>query len=203
MPVKLQGENLCLFRGEKCLFTGLNFQVGEGELLLVEGSNGSGKTSLLRAVAGLIQFEEGEILWKGGRVRDDRQGFLGEMGWLAHRVGFKGDLSLAENLRFETGMRSVDKTDMMPVLERLGIDRLLKLPLRALSAGQQRRSALARLILANTRLWLMDEPFANLDAAGRGLVLELISEHLDRGGLCMLAAHQEVEMNNVMHRLRL
>lgn len=203
MPVKLQGENLCLFRGEKCLFTGLNFEVGEGELLLVEGSNGSGKTSLLRAVAGLIQFEEGEILWKGDRVRDNRQGFFVDMGWLAHRVGFKGDLSLAENLRFETGLRSVDQSDMMPVLERLGIDRLLKLPLRALSAGQQRRSALARLILGNTRLWLMDEPFANLDAAGRGLVLELISEHLDRGGLCMLAAHQEVEMHNVMHRLRL
>lgn len=203
MPVKLQGENLCLFRGEKCLFQGLNFEVGESELLLVEGSNGSGKTSLLRAVAGLIQFEEGDIHWKDEPVSVNRQRFLGDMGWLAHRVGFKGDLSLAENLRFETGLRSVDRTDMMPVLERLGIERLLKLPLRALSAGQQRRSALARLILVNARLWLMDEPFANLDAAGRDLVLELISEHLDRGGLCMLAAHQEVEMNNVMHRLRL
>ena len=203
MPVKLQGENLCLFRGEKCLFQGLDFEVGEGELLLVEGSNGSGKTSLLRAVAGLIQFEEGDIIWKGESVSVNRQRFLGDMGWLAHRVGFKGDLSLAENLRFETGLRSVDRTDMMPVLERLGIERLLQLPLRALSAGQQRRSALARLILVNARLWLMDEPFANLDAAGRDLVLELISEHLDRGGLCMLAAHQEVEMNNVMHRMRL
>ena len=203
MPVKLQGENLCLFRGEKCLFQGLDFEVGEGELLLVEGSNGSGKTSLLRAVAGLIQFEEGDIIWKGESVSVNRQRFLGDMGWLAHRVGFKGDLSLAENLRFETGLRSVDRTDVMPVLERLGIERLLQLPLRALSAGQQRRSALARLILVNARLWLMDEPFANLDAAGRDLVLELISEHLDRGGLCMLAAHQEVEMNNVMHRMRL
>lgn len=203
MPVKLQGENLCLFRGEKCLFQGLNFAVSEGELLLVEGSNGSGKTSLLRAVAGLIQFEEGDIHWKGESVSVNRQRFLGDMGWLAHRVGFKGDLSLAENLRFETRLRSVDRTDMMPVLERLGIERLLTLPLRALSAGQQRRSALARLILVNARLWLMDEPFANLDAAGRDLVLELISEHLDRGGLCMLAAHQEVEMNNVMHRMRL
>jgi len=203
LPVKLQGENLCLFRGERCLFQGLNFHVSQGELLLVEGSNGSGKTSLLRAVAGLIQFEEGEIHWKGESVRSNRQAFLGDMGWLAHRVGFKGDLSLAENLRFETGLRSVERKDMMPVLQRLGIERLLQLPLRALSAGQQRRSALARLILVNARLWLMDEPFANLDAAGRELVLELISEHLDRGGLCMLAAHQEVTMNNVMHRLRL
>lgn len=203
MPASLRGEKLCLFRGERCLFQGLDFKVDSGELLLVEGSNGSGKTSLLRAIAGLILFEDGTIYWNDVDIEKNRQEFLASMAWLAHRVGFKGDLSLAENLRFEVGLRSVDDSDTQKVLQRLGIERLTELPLRALSAGQQRRSALARLLLVKARLWIMDEPFANLDKAGRELVLELISEHLDAGGLCMLAAHQEIEMNNVMHRLTL
>ena len=121
----------------------------------------------------------------------------------SHRVGFKEELNLLENLKFEAALRSssMEKTDA--VIERLGLARLTSLPFRYLSAGQQRRVALARLLLTNARLWLMDEPFTNLDRAGQALVAELISEHLAGGGLCIVASHQVVDIDAPTTRVTL
>lgn len=203
LTAKLSADDLTLIRGETCLFQGLGFALNSGELLLLEGQNGSGKTSLMRAIAGLLSLESGEIRWDDIAVDRQRQEFHGSLVWLAHRTGLKGDLTLVENLRFEGALRPQSNVDPDSVFERLGISRLKSLPLRALSAGQQRRVALARMILADVPLWLMDEPFTNLDRDGRQLVMRLTEEHLAAGGMCVMAAHQDVDVNATVVRVGL
>lgn len=201
LTAKLSADDLTLFRGERCLFKGLSFALNPGELLLLEGRNGSGKTSLMRAIAGLIELETGELSWDGEPVRSHRQAFHAALVWMAHRVGFKADLTLVENLKFEAHLRSQSGADFEEVLKRLDINRLKRLPVRALSAGQQRRVALARMLLSGAMLWLMDEPFTNLDREGRALVMQLTTEHLDKGGMCIMAAHQDVDIGSNVQKV--
>ena len=203
MTELLSGNDLCLFRGDRCLFKNLEFALNQGELLVIEGPNGSGKTSLLRAVAGLLEFESGVVNWDGVTIRDNHQSFRADLVWLSHRVGFKGDLNILENLKFESGLRASDQRRLGEVLERLSLSRLVELPFRSLSAGQQRRVALARMLLASARLWIMDEPFTNLDKAGQALVAELIGEHIRAGGSCMVASHQPLEIDGHTRRVTL
>ena len=194
MTAQLSADGLTLFRGERLLFKGLSFALNPGGMLLLEGQNGSGKTSLMRAIAGLIEFEDGDVMWDGQPVRSNRPAFYGSLVWMQHRVGFKADLTLVENLRCESHLRAQSDEDFDEVLDRVEIARLKRLPLRSLSAGQQRRVALARMLLSRVPLWLMDEPFTNLDRQGRRLVMDVTTEHLDRGGMCIMAAHQDVEI---------
>jgi heme exporter protein A len=203
MTMTLSGDDLTLIRGERCLFEGLDFTVSSGEMLLLEGRNGCGKTSLMRAIAGMLSLETGDVSWMGKPVRQQRQEFHGSMVWLAHRTGLKGDLTMLENLHFERALRPQAEQDADAVYERLGIERLKKLPLRSLSAGQQRRVALARLLFADVPLWMMDEPFTNLDREGRQLVMELVQQHLASGGLCVMAAHQDVDISAPVTKVRL
>lgn len=203
MTATLSADNLTLVRGERCLFEGLGFTLSSGEMLLLEGRNGCGKTSLMRAIAGMLSLETGQIFWNDKPVLAHRQVFHGELVWLAHRTGLKGDLTMVENLHFEEALRPQSGRDREEVYRRLGIERLKRLPLRSLSAGQQRRVALARMLLADVPLWLLDEPFTNLDREGRALVMELAEEHLGGGGLCVMAAHQDVELNAPVTRIRL
>ena len=200
---ELSARDLALIRGHRCLFQGLNFTVGRGELLMVEGPNGSGKTSLLRAIAGLIEADEGEVRWNNTNVKKNRQSFHALLVWMGHRPGFKGDLTILENLRFEAGLRSMALSTAEHQLERLGIADLTDIPFRALSAGQQRRVALARMCLAEAPLWLMDEPFTNMDAEGQALVIDVLREHLHDGGLCVMATHQRFEIDATIRRIRL
>ncbi len=193
-----------LFRGDRCLFRQLSFALDTGEMLLLEGANGSGKTSLMRAMAGLLPVDEGELRWNGETVAGDhRQAFRSDLVWLGHRTGLKLDLTPVENLRFDTVLRRRNSRSLDAAFERLGIERLKPLPVRLLSAGQQRRVALARLLLADVPLWLVDEPFTNLDREGRQLVLDLVSEHLEAGGLCVMAAHQDVDVRGTTRVVKL
>lgn len=203
MTTKLTANGLTLLRGERALIKGLSFALRPGQLIVLEGQNGTGKTSLLKAIAGLLELESGEILWNDAPIRELRQEYCGELVWMSHRVGFKADLTLLENLSFEADLRSMAMHEVDAVVERLDLSRLRKLPLRVLSAGQQRRVALARMLLATARLWLMDEPFTNLDREGRRLVGDIVSEHLGRGGMCVMAAHQEVNLSVPTERIRL
>ncbi|HNP36511.1 MAG TPA: cytochrome c biogenesis heme-transporting ATPase CcmA [Woeseiaceae bacterium] len=203
MSNTLSAHKLTLVRGERCLFKGLNFALGSGELLLLEGRNGSGKTSLLKAIIGLLELETGEFQWNGMPVRSQRQEFLSASVWMAHRVGMKPDLTASENLSFESTLRPLNNCDIEEALERLGVLRLKKLPLRSLSAGQQRRVGLARMLIARATLWLMDEPFTNLDREGRDLLTGIISDHIEAGGLCVLAAHQDVAVDVPTQRILL
>lgn len=201
----LSAEGLRVFRGERCLFRDIGFALEAGQLLLVAGANGSGKTSLLRAIAGLLELDGGEITWRGERTESASQRFRGELGWLAHRLGLKSDLTVAENLDFDAGLRGMTAggPDRQQILARLGLSGLQKLPLRALSAGQQRRVALSRLVASGASLWLVDEPFTHLDSSGQALVTEILGEHLGRGGIAVVATHHPIDVPVVTHRLQL
>ena len=203
MTAKLTASDLTLFRGDRCLFEGLSFALNPGELLLLKGSNGSGKTSLLRAIAGLLDLETGTVSWNDVDVHKERQLFQNALVWMAHRVGFNGDLTLVENLRYEAMLRPQSSVEFGDILDRLLLNRLKRLPMRSLSAGQQRRVALARMLLSAAQLWMMDEPAANLDHQGRALAIELVEQHLARSGMVIMSVHQEIDIDAPVQTIHL
>ena len=185
------------------MFKGLSFALNSGELLLLTGRNGSGKTSLLRAIAGLLELESGTVYWNEIAVSKEPQVFQNSLVWMSHQAGFKGDLTLLENLHYEASLRPQSDQEFEEVLKRLGLNRLKRLPMRSLSAGQRRRVALARMLLSDAQLWLMDEPITNLDSEGRALAMELVGEHLAADGMVIMAAHQDVEIDATVQTIRL
>ena len=203
LTAQLTADALTLFRGDRCLFKGLSFALNPGELLLLKGRNGSGKTSFLRAIAGLLELESGSVVWNEVAVTREPQVFQNSLVWMAHQVGFKGDLTLLENLHFEAALRPQSGQDIEDVLNRLGLNRLKRLPMRSLSAGQRRRVALARMLLSEAQLWIMDEPVTNLDSEGRALVMELVGEHLAADGMVIMAAHQDVDVDAIVQTIEL
>jgi len=203
LSAQLTADALTLFRGDRCLFKGLSFALNSGELLLLRGSNGSGKTSLLRAIAGLLELESGTVYWNEVAVRKEPQIFQNSLVWMSHQPGFKGDLTLIENLHYEASLRPQSNQELDEVLNRLGLNRLKRLPMRSLSAGQRRRVALARMLLADAELWIMDEPVSNLDSEGRVLAMELVGEHLAADGMVIMAAHQDVDIDATVQTIQL
>jgi heme exporter protein A len=199
----LSADDLTLFRGDRCLFKGLGFALNPGELLLLEGRNGSGKTSLLRAIAGLLELETGTVSWNAVPLHKERQLFENSVVWMSHKPGFKGDLTLVENLEYEASLRPQSNVEFGDVLQQLGLNRLKRLPLRALSAGQQRRVALARMLMSSAQLWMMDEPLSNLDSEGRELAKRLLGQHLANEGMAIVAAHQDLDIDAPTHKIRL
>jgi heme exporter protein A len=203
LNIKLNATGLTLFRGDRCLFKNLSFALNPGELLLLEGRNGSGKTSLLRAIAGLLELESGSIEWDGAPVSQERQVFQNSLVWMSHKVGFKGDLTLVENLQYESRLRPRSTVDFDDTLKQMNLRKLRRLPMRSLSAGQQRRVALARMLLSSAPLWMMDEPVSNLDSEGRELVVHLLDRHLAEGGMAIVAAHQDIALDAPTHKIQL
>jgi heme exporter protein A len=187
---RLEVENLQLWRGDHHVLRGVRFALSGGECLQVTGPNGSGKTSLLRAVCGLVYPEEGRVLWQGRNVRSDLPGFHAQLAYLGHEPPLKADLSTRENLRYWIGVRRrVGHVALDGALERVGAGPWCDRLVRTLSAGQRRRAALAALALLMVPLWLLDEPTTNLDTEGQHLVGTLIAEQLMRGGLVVAAVH--------------
>lgn len=180
-----------LWRGERHLLRGTSFALNGGELLQVVGPNGVGKTSLLRCVAGLLPTESGEIVWRGRQLHDCRDDFHQQLAYLAHINALKPELTALENLRYSVALkRDVSEQELQDTLARLQIAACADLPARALSAGQKRRVAIARILLTHASLWILDEPITNLDAAGIALFEECMADHLRHGGLILTAAHQ-------------
>ena len=198
----LEGKDLACVRGERTLFSHLDFALNEGELLLVQGPNGSGKTSLLRMVCGLLAPEFGEIQWRGEEIGAARETYHAEMAYFGHAPAVKEDLTATENLDFSCRLAgvAVNGDQVKGALGHLGLGHCLNLPTKSLSQGQRRRVALARLMLAKAKLWILDEPLTALDQAALQLVQTLIGEHLRQGGMAMLTTHQPVMITGIEPR---
>jgi heme exporter protein A len=184
-------RDLHLWRGDRHLLRGISFELHGGELLQIVGANGIGKTSLLRCVAGLLPMEAGEVIWSGKPILQARDEFDRALAYLAHLNALKSDLTPVENLRASVSLRHEVTTELLEsALRRLQVLQCAALPIRSLSAGQKRRVALARIVLLDSPLWILDEPITNLDREGIGIVEQCIAEHLNRGGMVLTAAHQ-------------
>jgi len=186
---RLAIHDLALSRGGRQLFTGLSLELGNGQLALVTGANGTGKTTLLRAVAGLGEPAAGHITLDGIPARRIATGLTAPIAFQGHADGLKRDLTVAENLQF---YRTVWAGEVAPatVAAELGLDTCLDRPVRYLSAGQRRRTALGCLRMRPAPLWLLDEPLTNLDARGADLVERWIADHVARGGMSVVATHR-------------
>lgn len=184
--MRLSGRGVKCVRGGREVFSGLDFEASSGEVLAVTGPNGSGKTSLLRLIAGLLIPAEGAISLDGAGAELT----LGEQAhYLGHRDALKPALTVAENLQFWRDFLGGELADAGESLAAVGLDHAAHLPAAYLSAGQRRRLSLARLLAVRRPLWLLDEPTAALDAGGQGLLAGLMRDHLVRGGLIVAATH--------------
>jgi heme exporter protein A len=187
----LHVRSLSFARNDEPVFGPLDFALDRGETLLVEGDNGSGKTTLLRVLAGMLPASAGEIRFDGQAI--SRDAIAGRMVFLGHHPGMKQDLSPCENLAFLSGLYGArDGESIDSALARVDLSAYAHTPLRLLSAGQKKRAALARLALLPGELWLLDEPYANLDRHGIELVNALVSMHCERGGATLLTSHGAV-----------
>lgn len=184
-PIRLVAAGLSARRGERLLFSGLDFILGPGQLLLITGPNGAGKTTLLRLVAGALSPETGTLVWQG--IDDDARP-QALMHILSHRAAIKPRLTLSEDLAFWQAVNGPGP-DAFEALDRVGLGGLDWLEAGLLSAGQQRRLALARLIVSPRPVWLLDEPTAALDRAGDAMVGAMLGDHLAQGGLAICATH--------------
>ncbi len=187
---RIEGRDLSCVRGERVIFRGLNFSVAAGSLLTLEGPNGAGKTSALRVIAGLLSPMSGTLTFTttDGTALNDNEERGRCVAWLGHADGLKAQLSVRENAEFFARLASAS-SDVAAILERVGLKRVIDLPAAYLSAGQRRRLGLARLLLWPRPLWLLDEPLAALDTAGRELLVEILGGHLNGGGLVIAATH--------------
>ncbi len=202
----LEAYNLGCTRGTRRLFTALNFSVNPGELIELRGANGSGKTSLLRILAGLATPAEGEVRWGGTNIRSLGEDYSGAVAYLAHQNGVKDELTALENLRIACGVAGNDlsKPQAQAILEQVGLTRQQNLPTRSLSAGQRRRVALARLLTSKATLWILDEVLTSLDDTAIKLSRQFIGAHLNKGGMAIIATHQELDLSaDRMQRIEL
>jgi heme exporter protein A len=189
-------SNLSCSRGDKRLFSGVSFALQPGEWLHLEGDNGVGKTSLLRLACGLSALEQGEIQWQGQPVSSNIDEFRANLAYLGHQLALKEDLTPLENLRADTAIagRTLSLADAKAAFAQLGLKGREHLPVRVLSQGQKRRTALARLLVSSAPLWILDEPFVALDAAAQKVLSEVINGHLNRQGMVLFTSHQMVTL---------
>ena len=189
----LAGRGLECVRGERTVFSGLDFAAPPGGALVLRGPNGSGKTSLLRLIAGLLEPAAGTITWNGEPVDDDAEAHHARLRYVGHLDAVKPALTVAENLAFWAGLHGGGRGSAA-ALDRLGLGHLADVPAQLLSAGQRRRLALARIVAAPAALWLLDEPTVTLDEDAVGVVEALIAAHRADGGLVVVATHTSLQL---------
>ncbi len=199
----LEVRDLHLWRGERHVLRGVELTASAGTLWHVRGPNGAGKTSLLRVIAGFLWPEAGSVRWKGEEVSALGDVFSAQMAYLGHEPALKADLSARENVGYLVRLRrELTDQELTAAFARVGIAEHADRPTRMLSAGQRRRAAMARVLLSGAPLWLLDEPFTNLDAAGVELFAGLLAEQVASGGVVLVTTHQPIPAVNV-HTLEL
>ena len=192
------GEKLTCIRGERTVFTNLNFSINEGEVLYLIGPNGSGKSTLLRLMAGLLNPVNGVLTWNDKDIRDDEGLFKSRIHYVGHQDSIKTALTVEENLRFwaEINSNIKEKSTVQEALEQFSLDNLSTLPARFLSAGQRKRLNLARICATWAPLWLLDEPSNSLDSDSVNTLTAAISTHQKKGGIVAIASHENLDVHS-------
>lgn len=194
----LKVENLAFERDDSCLFENINLSLDRSEILQIEGANGSGKTTLLRLLTTALQPSAGDVLYNGESVSACRYQYLSDMLYIGHQPAVKLTLTAEENLRWMVA--SMAKANQLPIgeaLDKVGLSGYSDIPCYALSAGQHRRVALARLLISKAKLWYLDEPFTAIDKQGVSFLESRLQEHLNSGGAVMLTSHQDLTLDNL------
>lgn len=194
----LKISNLSCYRNDVCLFENLDLELSRGRLLHVRGNNGAGKTTLLRAISGLTTPTSGKILWDGSDIREIREEYNSKMIYLGHQPPVKNDLLVKENLEFALRSKGIAFTDEKAdlVLALNGLQRHKNISARFLSQGQRYKLALSTLFFAGQPLWILDEPFGNLDAAASEALEDQIERHLDNSGLVIITSHAPLKIKD-------
>ena len=198
--MKIAPDGLCVekvhvWRGDRHVLRGVSLELHPGELMHVSGPNGTGKTTLLRVVSGLLRPEKGSVAWQGRSIAATAAEYQAALAYASHEPALKSDLTALENLRFTVGLkRRVTAAELRSSLERTGVGTCADLPARVLSAGQRRRVAMARVLAFQADLWLLDEPYTNLDGSGSSLLSALLAEHVGRGGVALVVAHHDLNL---------
>ncbi|MGC1520299.1 MAG: cytochrome c biogenesis heme-transporting ATPase CcmA [Steroidobacteraceae bacterium] len=197
-------EKVHVWRGERHVLKAVSLTLAPGQLLHISGPNGSGKTTLLRVVCGLLRPEQGEVFWGGRSISSVRLEYQWALAYASHEPALKGDLTALENLRFAVALkRHITADELRAALARTGVAACADLPVRILSAGQRRRVAMARVLAMRASVWLLDEPYTNLDASGSELMSELLQTHVAGGGLALVVAHHELKVGCPVGRMEL
>ena len=190
----LEARKLTCVRGGRSLFSSLSFKVERGHALILRGPNGSGKTSLLRIIAGFLAPDEGDFCWGGVEGKAAVSALQENIHLIGHLTALKPILSVAENVALWAALHG-GNGQTTEALHAMGLAELAELPVHFLSEGQKRRTALARLMAFQKPIWLLDEPLAGLDAASADRLMEAITGHLSNGGIAVIATHQLLQMD--------
>lgn len=193
----LKVQSLACVRGGRQVFGEISFALDAGELLLVTGTNGSGKSSLLRLLAGLLPITSGEVRWNEVDIGDEVIGYQQQVAYLGHKDAMKPVLTVDEMLDYWCALSGQKQNEK--ALEVFGLEGLRQQPIRFLSAGQRRRLALTRLLLLSRTLWLLDEPVTALDMQSQEIFMDVLARHRDAGGMAVMAVHHMPAMQNVKH----
>ncbi len=191
----LEGSGLSCIRDDRILFEQLNFTLVSGQVLLLEGKNGSGKTSLLRILCGFREPDAGVIRWCGETISDSL--FYVHMAYVGHLDGIKKELTVLENLKMSLALSSPGHYSIHEALEKVHLAGYDDNLVQSLSAGQKRRLSLARLLMTQNVLWILDEPFTSLDKQGIGLIESLMADHCNNGGMIVLTSHHDIDLQGV------
>ncbi len=199
----LEASQIECVRGNRRLFNKLSFQLDARQAMRIRGENGSGKTSLLRMIAGLSPCESGQLAWRGKAIAKTSEDYRREMLYIGHANALQDDLSALENLRHLQALAGLSPSDdsLAQALDELGLEKVKHLPARLLSQGQKRKVALAGLKFSGRRmLWILDEPFAALDTVSMARVAGTLAAHVRDGGMVIFTTHQDVELAGVVPR---
>jgi heme exporter protein A len=193
---KLEARELSCIRDERVLFSNLNFTLNSGQVLLIEGRNGAGKTSLLRILTGFRKPDSGDLFWNDEAI-DDTQEFYQDTAYIGHNNGLKDTLTAEENLRYAQAL-AISTLTIDEAMKQVGLNGYQETVVRFMSAGQKRRLALARLLCTHKPLWILDEPFTSLDRASIKLFEQFIETHVNQGGLVIMTSHHDTSIPHTL-----